>query len=890
VNISISRTLLGICLITCFVPAIVAQPQSPTSETTSAIKSEGWRLQSSAVITETGEALSAPNFQVNGWHAALVPGTVIGSLVNDKTLPDPYYGVNLRNLIGNKFRNDRVLSEWPMEPESQFVVPWWYRTEFTVPASFTGKVVWLRFAGINYRADIWINGQQLADSGTAVGTWRVYEFDVTRFAHIGAQNAIAVRVYPPRQTDDLAISYVDWNPGFPDRYMGLFREVSLSASGPVALRYPAVMTHLDPDMTTAHLTVTARLVNSTDKPQTGTLLGRIEDAQFSQAVELKPHESRDVVFDPSGFSQLNFRNPRLWWPAQMGTPNLYQLRMSFAIDGTESDSASTHFGVREITSELDSNDHRLFRVNGKKLLIRGGGWAMDLMMEKSKQRLDDEFRYVHDMGLNTIRLEGMFETEDFFNLADEKGILVLAGWSCSLWETWPKWQKEQINVAEQSLRSLMLRLRSHPSMLVWLNGSDNPAPPEIEKMYLAVERELLWPNPIVSSASQQETSVTGKSGVKMTGPYEYVVPEFWSEEQDGETDRGGAFGFNTETGPGPAIPPLETLEQILPKEHLWPVDDWWSFHAGLVDFKDIHVHQKMLNERYGEATNLDDFLMKSQAMRYEAIRVMYEAYTRNKYNATGVIIWMLNNGWPSLIWNLYDYELRVAGGYFGAKKALEGLHPMYGYDDRAVWVLNSEYKDANKLSLTAKIYDLNMKEVFSRQANVDAAADSTNKVFTLPELGQTTPVYFLNLALNDSSGKLVGSNFYWLTSKPETITHGVVNINDGFAQDVADFRALSQLPKVTIKATSQTTQGQGDPVTQITLSNENASLAFFVRLNLSTCDSGKEILPILWSDNYVSLLPGETREVTASYRTDGSKPVRVDVTGWNVNHITTDCP
>jgi exo-1,4-beta-D-glucosaminidase len=427
-------------------------------------------------------------------------------------------------------------------------------------------------------------------------------------------------------------------------------------------------------------------------------------------------------------------------------------------------------------------------------------------------------------------------------------------------------------------------------MLVWLNGSDNPAPPEIEKMYLAVERELLWPNPIVSSASQQETSVTGKSGVKMTGPYEYVVPEFWSEEQDGETDRGGAFGFNTETGPGPAIPPLETLEQILPKEHLWPVDDWWSFHAGLVDFKDIHVHQKMLNERYGEATNLDDFLMKSQAMRYEAIRVMYEAYTRNKYNATGVIIWMLNNGWPSLIWNLYDYELRVAGGYFGAKKALEGLHPMYGYDDRAVWVLNSEYKDANKLSLTAKIYDLNMKEVFSRQANVDAAADSTNKVFTLPELGQTTPVYFLNLALNDSSGKLVGSNFYWLTSKPETITHGVVNINDGFAQDVADFRALSQLPKVTIKATSQTTQGQGDPVTQITLSNENASLAFFVRLNLSTCDSGKEILPILWSDNYVSLLPGETREVTASYRTDGSKPVRVDVTGWNVNHITTDCP
>jgi exo-1,4-beta-D-glucosaminidase len=884
------RLVVPILVIASLAPNVPAQSQSAIPDTDRSIKIEGWNLQSSAHVTETGEDLSTPAYKMKDWHTAVVPGTIVGSLVNDKTVPDPNVGVNLRNLIGKKFNSDIIHSEFAMDLESQFAIPWWYRTAFTVPESFKGKVIWLRFGGINYRADIWINGKQLVDAGTAVGTWRVYEFNITDLVFPGGQNAIAVKVYPPKDTVDLALSFVDWNPGFPDRYMGLFREVSLSTSGPVALRYPGVMSHLDlPDLTRAHLTVVARMVNSTDELQTGTLQGRIEDIQFSQEVSLKPKETRQVVLDPGAFPQLNIQNPRLWWPAQMGTPNLYNLQLRFVINGDTSDSAETRFGIREITSQLDSNDHRLFLINGKKLLIRGGGWTMDLMMRKSKERMEDEFRYVLDMGLNTIRLEGMFETEDFFDLADQKGVLILAGLSCSLWETWPKWQKEQYDVAEQSVRSQILRLRSHPSMLVWLNGSDNPPPPDIEGMYLDIEREYLWPNPVISSASQQPTSMTGKSGVKMTGPYEYVVPEFWSEERDDEADRGGAFGFNTETGPGPAIPPIETLKQVLPKEHLWPIDDWWTFHAGLHDFKDFHVFTNCLNIRYGEATNLDDFLMKSQMMRYEAIRSMYEAYSRNKYTSTGVIVWMLNNGWPSFIWNLYDYDLRSAGGYFGAKNALEALHPMYGYDDRAVWVVSSQYRDAKELKVTAKIYDLNMKERFSRQAVLDAAADSTNKVFTLPELPDLTPVYFLKLTLADASGKSVGSNFYWLTSKPETITHGIVNLDEGLAETFADFRPLSRLQKASVKAATQTTQEHGDVVTHITLQNSGATLAFFIRLNISLCGSAKEILPVIWSDNYISLLPGETRELTATYRASEPEPVRADFAGWNVDHAATGC-
>ena len=891
VNNLVSRTFLPIFLAALLFPKVFAQPRSSGLESGGSIAVGEWSLQSSAQVTEGGETLSTPGFQVTGWHKAEVPGTVIGSLVSDKTVPDPYFGINLRNLIGDKFRNDKILAEMPMDPESQFAVPWWYRTEFTVPENFKQKVIWLRFGGINYRADIWINGQQLADGGTIAGAWRSYEFNITHLARIGARNAIAVKVYPPTKTDDLAISFVDWNPGFPDRYMGLFREVSLSTSGPVALRYPAVMSHLDlSGVTKAELTVVARLVNGTDKPQTGTLRGRIEGIQFSQEVSLKPQETRDVVLDAGAFPQLNIENPRLWWPAQMGTPNLYQLQMRFVINGDDSDTVEAPFGIREIASQLDSNDHLLFFINGKKLLIRGGGWAMDLMMRASKKRFEEEFEYVQDLGLNTIRLEGMFETDEFFNLADEKGILIMAGWSCSLWETWPKWEREQVEIADQSVRSQILRLRSHPSMLVWLNGSDNPPPAHIERMYLAAEREYLWPNPILSSASQQPTSVSGKSGVKMIGPYEYVVPEFFMDEKtEDDSDRGGAFGFNTETGPGPAIPPIETLREILPPEHLWPIDDWWNFHGGLVDFKDLHVFTKTLKERYGDASSLDDFLVKSQMMRYEAVRAMYEAYSRNKYTtATGVIIWMLNNAWPSLIWSLYDYQLRTAGGYFGAKIAMEPLHPLYGYDDRSISVVSSQYRDAKKLKVAAQIYDLNMKRRFSREEPFDAAADGSNKIFALPEIKDLTPVYFLKLTVTDSAGKVVGSNFYWLSTKPETISH-YPNVGGALAEEFADFRALRQLPETSVEATSQTTEEDHRRVTRVRLQNKSANLAFFLKLNLAGCGDGKDIVPVLWNDNYISLLPGETRELTASFQALQPAPIRIDIAGWNVSHMSIGC-
>ena len=300
----------------------------------------------------------------------------------------------------------------------------------------------------------------------------------------------------------------------------------------------------------------------------------------------------------------------------------------------------------------------------------------------------------------------------------------MAGWCCcDFWERWPRWKPEDFEIAKQSLRDQIYRLRSHPSLVMWLNGSDNPPPPDVEQMYLDIEKDLFWPNPVVSSATGKKTSVTGDSGVKMTGPYEYVAPSYWEvDTPEGQPGRklcnpggcGGAYGFNTETSMGPAVPPVESIRAMVGKDHMWPIDDVWNYHAGGGEFKTIGVFSDALANRYGKSDNVEDFAIKSQMQTYEGVRAMYEAYSRNKYQATGVIQWMLNNAWPSMIWHLYDYYLRPGGGYFGAKRAMEALHPIYGYDDHSIWVVSSQYEDAKGLKLTTKIYNLDMTEKFTQ--------------------------------------------------------------------------------------------------------------------------------------------------------------------------------
>ncbi len=842
---------------------------------------QGWELQSSARMPEQGSVVSQNSFRPSGWYKTDVPSTVLAALVKNNVYRHPYFGLNLRNIPGTTYPIGANFSNLPMPAGSPFKVPWWYRTSFQLPASFKGKQVWLHFGGINYRATIWLNGHEIAGPAQVVGMWRTYDFNVTSAARPGKMNSLAVEVSAPH-ADDLGITFVDWNPLPPDKDMGLWRGVSVTATGPVALRHPQVVTKFDlPSLDVAHLTVRAELQNTTGHAARGVLKGSIGEVEFQQEVELKAHETRDVTFSPDHFSQLNFHHPRLWWPWQMGAQNLYHLRLQFEAGGEISDSHDVQFGIREITSELNSHGYREFMVNGKPILILGAGWDPDMMLRFNPKKTEEEIQYVKDMHLNAIRLEGKIIDNHFFDLCDRYGILVLAGWCCcDHWERWKSWKAEDYTVAADSLRDQIRRLRNHPCMLDWLYGSDNPPPPRVERLYLKVLAECHWPNPHQSSATAKVTTVTGRTGLKMNGPYQWVPPNYWLLD----TKYGGAWGFATEISPGPAVPPVSSLRMMIPEKDLWPINPVWDFHAGGGEFKHLTVFNDAMDARYGKPTNVEEYAEESQLMTYEGERAMFEAFRRNKFVATGVIQWMLNNGWPGLIWHLYDYYLRPGGGYFGAKEACQPLHVQYSYDDRSVVVVNSLLRAYQKIEVRAAVYDINLKKAFSKEETLNVAANSRTRVFDVPDLGGLSTTYFLRLTLKNSAAKLESTNFYWLSTKPDVLDWQQTKWYYTPTSSYADFTELKSLPEVRLEVQAATHEDGDRDWTRVTVKNPTAHLAFFVHFRVNRNEHGPEILPVLWQDNYFELMPGEEREITASYSKEaleGATPY-VSVNGWNI--------
>ncbi len=842
---------------------------------------KNWRIQSSCDVKATGEQISSAGFDAQGWHKTDVPATVVGALVTDKTYPDPNYGTNLKSFPGMNYSDKNLFANQEMPDGSPFQCSWWYRTEFTLPAGNDKRTQWLNFLGINYRANIWINGHKVEDATDVAGTYRSYEFDVSKFLQPGKTNALAVEVFAPGKYD-LGITWVDWNPTPPDKDMGIWKEVFLISSGNVAVRNPFVATKLDEEYKTAELTISQEVRNVSSEPVKGVLHAEVDGIAVQQPVALNGGESKIVKFSPEQFAKLKLTHPRLWWPYQMGTPHLYTAKLTFDIGQQVSDVASVTFGIREVTSELTDKGHRLFKINGKKVLIRGAAWAPDLLFRRSSDRLDADLAYVRDMGMNTIRLEGRLDRDEFFEKTDRLGILVMPGWTCcDAWEKWKSWSGDQNRVAAASLRDQITRLRNHPSVFVWLNGSDNPPPADVERMYLDIEKELQWPNPIVSSASEQKAVVSGESGVKMTGPYEYVPPVYWLADRKA----GGAYGYNTETSPGPAIPPRESLERFIPKDHLWPIDEVWNYHAGGERFTTINVFTDGLTRRYGQASSLDDYERKAQAMTYDGQRAMFEAYARNKYTSTGVIQWMLNNAWPSLIWHLYDYYLVPAGGYFGTKKACEPVHVQYSYDDNSVAVINGTYAMLKGTKVSAKIYNIDAKEKASREATLDLGADSSTKTFDLPTPEGLTPTYFLKLQLHDAAGKLLSDNFYWLSTKADVLDWDKRADTVYTPQkEFANLTGLNSLPQSKV-AITKTVQGTGaNSTVTVIAENKSGSVAFMVHPRLTRGKGGEDVTPILWSDNYFSLLPGEKKSVTAKFDSSALRGAAAElvVEGWNV--------
>jgi exo-1,4-beta-D-glucosaminidase len=865
---TIASLLFAVAGLTAILPAATVTPLR-----------EGWRLQSACKLQAAGDAISTQGFALDGWLKTAVPSTVLAAQAAAGATPDPNYGTNLRQIPGADYPIGALFSNLPMSPDSPYRCGWWYRTAFTAPAAARQRF-WLHFGGINYRAEIWLNGRKIAGSATVAGAYRTYDFDVTENLLPGKENVLAVETFAPTEKD-LGINWVDWNPCPPDKDMGLTGAVDLVATGAVTVRSPLAVTHFrDGALQNAELTVYAELHNAADHAVKGVVSGSAAGARFEQPVELAAHEDRTVVFSPEQFPALRLRDPKLWWPYQMGEPHLERLTVSFAAPGEPPEEQSVDFGIREVTSELTANGARLFRVNGKPILIRGGGWSQDMLLRSDEKRLRDQFRMVRDLNLNAIRLEGKLETDDFFRQADQQGILVMAGWCCcDHWEHWKDWTPEDLTIATASLRAQMLRLRPHASLLVWLNGSDNPPPADVERAYLKVEAETHWPNPVLSSATSTPTTVTGPSGIKMTGPYDYVAPSYWYVDKQ----NGGAFGFNTETGPGPAIPSLASRQTFLPDADAWPPTPNWIYHNGGSEFAHLKVFDEAMEATYAKPRSAAEYERLAQTMAYDGERAMFEAYGRNKYNSTGVIQWMLNNAWPSMIWHLYDYNLDAGAGYFAARKACEPLHIQYSYDDGSIVVVNSTYAAAAGLHASVRVHNLAWKELYSSEATLDASPDSAQQAFSIPQSLYTGAdrILFIDLSLADAAGKVLSRNFYWTPTTLTTFDWPKTDYTHTPAARPEDLTALANLPPATVAAHAEIAKTPRGREVRLQLDNRSAVLAFQLRAALRT-PSGGLIAPVFWSDNWIELLPGESRTLTALLPETAAGETVVQIEGWNV--------
>jgi len=842
---------------------------------------DGWRLQSACAVKAEGAAISAPGFGVEEWIKTSVPSTVLAAQAAAKLVPDPYYGMNLRSIPGTSYPIGHIFANLPMAQDSPYRCGWWYRAEFVAPAPAQREQrYWLHFGGINYRGEMWLNGKRVADTTTVAGAYRVYDFDVTDLLKPGAKNVLAVETFAPTEKD-LGINWVDWNPCPPDKDMGLWGDVNLVTTGSVTVRSPMAVTHFpDDSLTTADLTIYAEVHNATAHEVKGVVSESAAGIRFEQPVTLAAHEDKTIIFTPEQFPGLRVKNPKLWWPWPMGDPHLERLDVSFTDQGVKTDEQSVEFGIREITSELTTNGSRLFRVNGKPILIRGAGWSQDMLLRADERRLRDQIHMVRDMNLNTIRLEGKLETEDFFHLADEQGILVMLGWCCcDHWEHWKDWTAEDLAIAAASLRAQLLRLRQHASLLVWLNGSDNPPPANVESAYLQVEADTHWPNPILSSATGTSTTVTGESGVKMTGPYDYVAPSYWYVD----LHNGGGFGFNTETSPGPAVMSLASRQKFLPDADAWPPTANWSFHNGGGEFTNLKVLDEAMTDAYAKPATAADYERIAQTMAYDSERAMFEAYGKNKYISTGVIQWMLNNAWPSMIWHLYDYYLDADAGYFAAKKACEPLHIQYSYDDRSIVVVNSTYEPVAGLQASVRVHGLKWNEVLSTKIAVNSAADSSQRILSIPESLYLGPerIFFIDLALSDATGRVVSRNFYWVPGTLTTFDWNKTDYTHTPALRHEDLTALANLPQAQVEASAEI---EGRKIC-LHLKNASNTLAFQIRSAARTA-SGGLIAPVFWSDNWIELTPGESTELVAQLPEGLSEGTVIQLEGWNVAPAT----
>jgi exo-1,4-beta-D-glucosaminidase len=856
---------------------------TPTGAAGSATAIAHWQIQTSAKAQESGAEVSSAGYSTGDWFPVSGRATVMAGLLENGTYKDLFYGDNLRAAS---------------EPDSSghvFVIPWWYRTEFTLVDGGSGTRTSLRINGMIASAEVWLNGNLIAPQAAVAGAYPVNEFDVTRWVHAGT-NTLALRVHPADSRSSLSIGWVDWNPTPPDNNMGPWRGVDIVRTGPVELRFPQVTPTLSlPDLKRAALAVTVEARNLDEaSAHEATITGAVAGVALKRTIHLDPGETQSVSFSPKSDPGLGVSHPQVWWPVGMGAHPLYPLELSAAVDGAISDRATATFGIRSVSSHLTPQGYVQFVINGKPVLIRGAGWAPDMFLRDDPKRMEAEFSYVANLGLNTIRSEGKLEDARFYDLADRDGILILAGWECcDKWESWAKtggepWDAADEKVAAASMASEARLLRNHPSVIGFMIGSDNAPPPALSKRYVDALHAADWPLPIIAAAVPQATAETGPSGMKMDGPYSWIPPAYWYADK-----LGGAFGFDSEVSAGASIPLLEDLDRMLAPqelEALWKYPQARQFHASAAwsIFATIEPFDTALAKRYGPPKSLEDYVAKAQLDNYDNVRAQFEAFNAHMDAAkpsTGVIYWMLNNAWPSLHWHLYDYFLNPAGAYFGAKTANEPVHIQYSYDTRAILAVNHTLKTEQGLRAAIRVRNLDGSVAYERHVQgVDLKPNGTQQLAMLPALPGLSRTYFIELELASAEGTSISRNVYWLSTQTDELDWEHSNWYLTPLTRYADLTSLQSLPDATAKVRATLRHEGAEDIASVTLTVPASSnaVALFQHVSIKRAAGGEPVLPILWSDNDVTLWPCESLTLTAHIAHLGAEMPVVELSGWNV--------
>ena len=782
---------------------------------------------------------------------------------------DVTYDVTVPCTVAGALYEQGVLGEDLLESDnyynadkSMFDKAWTYRTAFDMDMT-EDKHYELVFNGLNYYADIWFNDVQIAASDTTYGVFIRRAYDVTEL--MKEQNTLEVKV-SRAVARDLNIGFVDWNPRPLDESMGITQTVKLRATDGVTLEDVFVIPDLNTEtFAEADLEVRVTLRNDEDAPVDGNILVSFNGQDASVPFALEPKEEKIVALTPEQVACLHVDDPRVWWSYDLGNPELYDINVKVEKNGVVSDKKDVTFGIRKIESFLNEYGYRQFVLNGKEILIKGAGWTDDIFLLDTPESIERQVKYVMDMNMNVIRFENIWGKDDtVYDLCDRYGVLALVGWSCQWeWESYcgiPEiyhvgciYEPKEMDLAARYFEDQVIRLHNHPAVFAWMTGSDCVPVYDLEKRYLETYAKYDY-RPYISSAKSIESKLTGWSGSKMAGPYEYVGPDYWYFD----TKCGGAFGFNTETGIGANLPQAESLKKMIPEEGLWPLSKYWDKHCttSTTAMHDMTVLNAAITAHYGEAADFNDFVRKGHAIDYDATRAMFEAFRVNIPVSTGVVQWMLNSAWPSIYWQLYDYYGAPVAAYYGTKKACEPVQLIYNYKDSQVYLVN-EGRMEGEVVASVKVYDDASVLLHEEEVTVPTAYRKTAKAFDMSAFDGRP--HFIALEIKSVDGKYITDNFYCIGAQRNEYDWDKYTWYDTPITRPTDLRfAFAQQPAEVLVETAY-----ADGVYTVTLTN-NSPYISYMNILKALDKNGELVVPAYWSDNFFPLLPGQTKTVTCT--------------------------